>query len=150
MLTPTGPKVLEYNVRFGDPETQTMAMLIANEDFAELLLACTQERLCHVPVRTNPGYACNVVISSAGYPWSSSSGDVITLALPEASGKGAVQVFHAGTKETADGTLVTAGGRVFSVAAAADTLPEAVAAAYEGVKSVQFSGMYCRPDIAYR
>ncbi|KAK3942812.1 phosphoribosylglycinamide synthetase [Diplogelasinospora grovesii] len=145
MLTPSGPKVLEYNVRFGDPETQTMMMLLADDtDFAELLLACAQGRLHEVPVKVKPGYACNVVVAAGGYPDAYRQGDTVTLGdCPPG-----IQIFHGGTKR--EGSLKTAGGRVFSVAAAGTTLEEAVAAAYQGVKSIHFDGMFYRKDIAAR
>ncbi|KAK3902379.1 rudiment single hybrid motif-containing protein, partial [Staphylotrichum tortipilum] len=152
-----------YNARFGDPETQTMMMLLAPDcDLAAILLACCTETLDQVSVPVLPGFACNVVIAAGGYLDSYPRGDVITLA-PCPKGKLllilplvplmlslGVQIFHAGTERDATGELKTAGGRVLSVAAYGSSLEEAVALAYEGVKSVQFNGMFYRRDIASR
>jgi phosphoribosylamine-glycine ligase len=79
MLTSSGPKVLEYNVRFGDPETQTMMMLVTNNDLALILLACTEGRLHEVQISLSSVYACNVVITASGYPESYRQGDIIAL-----------------------------------------------------------------------
>ena len=79
-MTATGPKVLEYNARFGDPETQTMMMLLAPEcDLAALLLACCEERLATLPITILPGFACNVVITARGYPGPYSTGEIIKI-----------------------------------------------------------------------
>ncbi|KAF2808497.1 phosphoribosylamine-glycine ligase [Mytilinidion resinicola] len=145
MLASSGPKVLEYNARFGDPETQTMMMLLSDDDFAAILLACAQGKLHQVELNITPGFSCNVVIEAGGYPEEYCKGDVITLSdCPPG-----VQDFHAGTQYE-DGVLKTAGGRVFSVAARGETLEEAVATAYQGVESIQFEGMFYRKDIAAR
>ncbi|KAK4107773.1 phosphoribosylamine--glycine ligase [Canariomyces notabilis] len=147
MLTAKGPKVLEYNARFGDPETQTMMMLLAPEcDLAALLLACCTGKLDIMSLPILPGFACNVVVAAGGYPGSYRKGDIISLA-PHPAG---VQVFHAGTERNSDGELRTAGGRVLSVAAYGSSLEEAVSLAYRGVESVQFEGMFYRRDIASR
>ncbi|POR37193.1 Uncharacterized protein TPAR_02601 [Tolypocladium paradoxum] len=145
-MTPAGPKVLEYNVRFGDPETQRMMLLLAEEtDLAAVLLACTDGKLDSVTLAVRPGYACNVIIAAGGYPGAYESGDTITIGeLPRD-----VHVFHAGTK-LVDGDLKTAGGRVVSVAALGDSLEQAVEAAYRGVDAVSFKHMYYRRDIARR
>lgn len=82
MLTINGPKVLEYNVRFGDPETQSLVPLLKT-DLAQICLSCTTETLRDQPVEVHPGYACNVVISSAGYPGQYETGHEITLSTPE-------------------------------------------------------------------
>ncbi len=168
MLTPDGPKVLEYNARFGDPETQTMMMLLAPEcDLAAVLLACCAGTLDAVSIPVRPGFACNVVVAAGGYPESYPKGDVITLGeCPEGGclhSRGqccelkltggiilGVQVFHAGTERSSSGELTTAGGRVLSVAAYGTRLQEAVASAYKGVERVRFSGMFYRKDIAKR
>ncbi|KAH7017143.1 putative bifunctional purine Ade1 [Ilyonectria destructans] len=146
MMTPSGPKVLEYNARFGDPETQTMMMLLSSEsDLAEILLACCTGILDTVAIPIRPGYACNVVIAAAGYPESYSKGDAIEV-KPYPQG---VCIFHAGT-ECSNGVLKTAGGRVLSVAAYGSTLEEAVSLAYKGVECVSFENMFYRKDIAAR
>ncbi|KAK4102571.1 putative bifunctional purine Ade1 [Parathielavia hyrcaniae] len=115
MMTAEGPRVLEYNARFGDPETQTMMMLSAPEcDLAAVLLACCAQRLDSVPIPVLRGFGCNVVVASSGYPESYRKRDIITLApCPDD-----VHIFHAGTDRNSNGELTTAGGRVFSVARA--------------------------------
>ncbi|KAL6796333.1 phosphoribosylglycinamide synthetase [Trichoderma sp. SZMC 28013] len=147
MITRSGPKVLEYNVRFGDPETQTMMLLLSQDtDLAAVLLACTQGTLQDTKLSVRSGYACNVVISSAGYPGQYSIGQPISLGpilLPD------IHIFHAGTKLIGN-DLQTAGGRVFSVAAYGDSLEDAVKRAYQGVEAIKFEGMYFRTDIASR
>ncbi|GAA5866548.1 hypothetical protein JCM8547_005453 [Rhodosporidiobolus lusitaniae] len=147
MLTPTGPKVLEYNVRFGDPETQSLlALLTADTDLAELMLACVERRLDCVKFEMKKEAAVTVVLAAKGYPGSYPKGDEITFdALPEN-----VYVFHAGTKATSEGKIVTNGGRVLAVTATAPSLKEAQALAYKGVDCVHFEGKTFRRDIAYR
>ncbi|EGX89129.1 phosphoribosylamine-glycine ligase [Cordyceps militaris CM01] len=145
MLTKAGPKVLEYNVRFGDPETQTMMLLIEG-DLARLLLACVKGRLADERLELSPGYACNVVLTVTGYPGPPRAGDIITINA-ESDTQRHTHVFHAGTV-LADGALRTCGGRVFSVAARGMTLEEAVQRAYRGVEAISFNGMFYRRDIA--
>ncbi|RSL93086.1 hypothetical protein CDV31_014862 [Fusarium ambrosium] len=149
MITPQGPKVIEYNVRFGDPETQSVMMLLSEDtDLADILLACTSGTLSQVNLGIRSGFACNVVVASLGYPGKYSTGLPITLQTCPKE----VQIFHAGTYRDKDnhGCLRTGGGRVFSVAAWGNTLREAVEAAYEGTKSIHFEGMFSRKDIASR
>jgi phosphoribosylamine--glycine ligase/phosphoribosylformylglycinamidine cyclo-ligase len=147
MVTPLGePKVLEYNVRFGDPETQTVLPLLSPEtDLAAVMLACAEGRLDlqHVAV-TPDAFAATVVMSAGGYPELYAKGDEVTV-TPVAG----THVFHAGT-EVKDGRCVTSGGRVIAATAAAPTLEEAVARAYAGVDGVEFKGKYNRRDIAHR
>ncbi|ODQ54439.1 phosphoribosylamine--glycine ligase [Saitoella complicata NRRL Y-17804] len=144
MLTPTGPKVLEYNVRFGDPETETVLPLL-DSDLAEIFLACVERRLDAVEIKVKPGFACTVVLSAGGYPGNYPKGDKIEFATPGPD----TQVFHAGTA-VRDGGIVTNGGRVLAVSATANELKEAVDKAYEGVKTIQFKDMFYRKDIAHR
>ncbi|KAI8721087.1 Phosphoribosylamine--glycine ligase [Fusarium sp. LHS14.1] len=147
MITPQGPKVIEYNVRFGDPETQSAMVLLSEDtDLAAVLLACTSGNLGQVNLSIRSGFACNVVVASQGYPWKYVTRVPITLQTYPKN----VQVFHAGTFRDKNGCLRTGGGRVFSVAAWGGTLQEAVEAAYEGTKSVHFDGMFSRKDIASR
>lgn len=167
MLTPTGPKVLEYNVRFGDPETQSLlALLTADTDLAELMLACVERRLDCVKFEMKKEAAVTVVLAAKGYPASYPKGDEITFdALPESAflspslppllvtkvfSPPDVVVFHAGTKATPEGKIVTNGGRVLAVTATAATLKEAQALAYKGVDCVHFEGKTFRKDIAYK
>ncbi|KAM0745647.1 aminoimidazole ribonucleotide synthetase [Meredithblackwellia eburnea MCA 4105] len=146
MLTKNGPKVLEYNVRFGDPETQALLALLSPEtDLADILLACVERRLDCVTFAMKKEFAVTVVLASPGYPGNYPKGLEITFGkLPEN-----VNVFHAGTK-LVDGKVVTDGGRVLAVTATAKTLKEAQTLAYEGVKAVHFKDMVYRRDIGYR
>lgn len=146
MLTERGPMVLEHNTRFGDPETQAFVMLMREDimnvlDFAQTL-PVKLDTLWH------PGYAVSLTLASGGYPGKYRSGIPIT-GIEEASRIEGVQVFHAGTA-LQDGHLVTAGGRVLSVAAHGETLQEAVAKVYEAAACIRFEGMHYRRDIAHR
>ncbi|MBX5450618.1 phosphoribosylamine--glycine ligase [Thermogemmatispora sp.] len=146
MLTERGPMVLEHNVRFGDPETQAM-MLLLESDVDLLTLLQEPQRLASVPL-WRPGYAVSLTLASGGYPGSYRTGLPIQ-GLAEASRLEQVQVFHAGTA-LRDGELVTAGGRVLSVAAYGATLAEALERAYEAARLIHFEGMHYRRDIARR
>ncbi|EME43318.1 hypothetical protein DOTSEDRAFT_174105 [Dothistroma septosporum NZE10] len=146
MLTESGPKVLEYNVRFGDPESQSCLPLLQS-DLAELMLACADGTLGSQKLEISPDSACTVVLAAGGYPGSYAKGTPMQVADAEASeGR---YVFHAGTA-LKDGQLVTSGGRVIAATAVGSTLPEAVKKAYEGVESIQFEGRQFRKDIAGR
>ncbi|KIV83333.1 phosphoribosylamine-glycine ligase [Exophiala sideris] len=146
MLTPTGPKVLEYNARFGDPEAQSIMPLLDPEvDLAEVMLACIERTLREVEMKFSPGYACNVVVAAEGYPGAYRTGDVVQFSPAPQD----CLIFHAGTKLVED-EIVTSGGRVFTVVGLGKTLPEAVDNAYQGVRSISFPGMYYRKDIAHR
>ncbi|KAK1963326.1 phosphoribosylamine-glycine ligase [Colletotrichum sublineola] len=148
MMTKDGPKVLEYNARFGDPETQSLMLLLSAEtDLAEILLACTQRTLHKINLLIRPGFACNVVVTAEGYPERYKTGDHITIGSPLPEG---VEIFHAGTKLDSDGTMLTAGGRVLSVASYGDSLQDAVGKAYRTIERIHFQGMYFRKDIARR
>lgn len=146
MLTPSGPKVLEYNVRFGDPETEALMLLLSDDtDLAAVLLACVERRLDAVDVKTRAGSAVSVVLASHGYPGSYPKGKPITTGdLPPG-----VFAFHAGTVQEGEAT-VTAGGRVIAVSAYAPTLREALDLVYAGVERVSFEGKTFRRDIAHR
>jgi phosphoribosylamine--glycine ligase len=151
MLTAEGPRVLEYNVRFGDPETQAILPRLGIEtDFLELLLGCVLPS--GLPFETagdlalwSPKRAVTVVLASAGYPASSSSGDPISGLdrVPDD-----VEVAHAGTAFGPNGTIVTAGGRVLSVTALGANLEEARRSAYAAAGMISFEGMQLRGDIA--
>ena len=146
MLTPNGVKVLEYNVRFGDPETEALMLLLDGKtDLAEIMLACVERRLDSVTLAYREGYAVSVVLASGGYPAKYATGLPITIGQMPAD----VVAFHAGTTAK-DGQVVTAGGRVLAVAAFGSTLRAAVDSAYAGVKQITFEGMTFRTDIAYR
>jgi len=146
MLTEEGPKLIEYNVRFGDPETQVLLPRYGG-DLAETLMSAAQGQL-HVdgPVAISD-QAVTVTMASKGYPESSHSGDVIN-GLEDAEKIDGVTVFQAGTARNERDELVTNGGRVLNVTALAPTLAEARAKAYEGVAKIHFDGMQFRTDIA--
>jgi phosphoribosylamine--glycine ligase/phosphoribosylformylglycinamidine cyclo-ligase len=146
MMTKNGPKVLEYNVRGGDPETQTILPLLSDDtDLAEVMVACTEHWLDGVSIKIEPKFSTTVVAVAEGYPGPYAKGRPITLdAVPEDT-----QIFHAGTT-LVDNVLQTSGGRVIAATAVASTLEEAVRKAYVGVSTIHFQGMYYRKDIAHR
>jgi phosphoribosylamine--glycine ligase len=153
MLTPQGPKVLEYNCRFGDPETQVILPRLEN-DLLPLLLACADKStfpgapdLQEVPCEWTPQAAVCVILSSAGYPSDYRKGDAIS-GLDAAREKGAV-VFHAGT-QLKDNQVVTSGGRVLGVTALGDGFVQARERCYRAVEQIQFEGAYFRRDIGWR
>ena len=146
MLTDEGPKVVEYNARFGDPETQAVLPLLKS-DLMEILIAVREQRLGRMQIRWSDQAAACVVLASGGYPGPYESGRAIT-GLEEAQAAGAV-VYHAGTKRGPDG-FVTAGGRVLGVTALGGTLSEAVRRAYEAAGKIHFEGMHMRSDIGSR
>jgi phosphoribosylamine--glycine ligase len=145
MMTPDGPRVLEFNARFGDPETQALLPRI-DEDLVDLLTRAADGRLEDRPVRVGAGAAVAVVLAAADYPGTPRTGDVIA-GLDEAAASGA-EVYHAGTAAGADGDIVTAGGRVLAVSAGGDTVAQARAAAYAAAGHVRFAGRQMRSDIA--
>ena len=144
MLTPDGPQVLEFNCRFGDPETQVILPLLES-DLALLLRDCALGQLDPDVVAARPGAAACVVLAAPGYPEKPRTGDPIT-GIAEASERGAL-VFHAGTV-LKDGRLVTNGGRVLSVVGTGSDLTEAAELAYHTAKAIRFDGMQMRRDIA--
>jgi len=143
MMTAEGPKVLEFNVRLGDPETQPLMHRMAN-DLAPVLMAAAEGRLATQKIEWKPSPSVCVVLASAGYPGEYETGKEIS-GVPLADAAGAT-VFHAGTRHL-HGRLETAGGRVLGVTASGDDLEAAIAAAYEGVSHIQFEGMQYRRDI---
>ena len=144
MLTPQGPKVIEYNSRFGDPETQVVLPRL-DTDFAEIVKAVAEERLSQVEVRWKEQASACVVIASGGYPGSYKKGLEIH-GLDENGQAEGVTVYHAGTKWE-DGKFFTNGGRVLGVTALGDTLEEALDKAYAGVEKITFEGAMYRKDI---
>jgi phosphoribosylamine---glycine ligase len=147
MMTPAGPKVLEFNVRFGDPETQAILPRLRS-DLLELVEAATVPGgLAGAELEWSPQTAVTLVLASRGYPESSSSGDLIT-GLDRVPGD--VFVTHAGTGRDSDGSLVTAGGRVLSVTALGDDATAARDAAYAAADMIEFPGRQLRRDIALR
>lgn len=146
MLTPAGPKVLEFNVRFGDPECQPL-MALLESDLIELLWATAAGTLDEVDVRFSKQHAVCVVLASKGYPQDPETG-VIIEGIEDAEAVEGVSVLHAGTKLMDNGILVTAGGRVLSVNAVGDTVEQARERAYKAASKIQFEGSQMRTDIA--
>ena len=143
MLTKDGPKVIEYNCRFGDPETQVVLPLLESDLFT-VMRACTEGRLGEVEVKFKDGAACCVILASRGYPGSYEKG--FPLEIPQELRQ---QVYVAGAA-LRDGQLVTNGGRVLGCTAVAETLPEAIEAAYAVAEQVKFENAFCRRDIGRR
>ena len=144
MLTPDGPKVIEYNCRFGDPETQVVLPLLKT-DLLTVMQAVENETLGDLTVEWHGGAAACVILASGGYPGSCEKGKEITIPqdLP-------VTVYHAGDKLAEDGKLVTSGGRVLGVTAVGGTLHDALKEAYAAAERIGFEGKYMRHDIGQR
>ena len=143
MLTPKGPKVIEYNCRFGDPETQVVLPLLKS-DLLTVMMACTRGTLAKTPVRFSKKHACCVIKASRGYPESYKKGFKITM-----SDRAKKATFVAGAK-LENGELITSGGRVTGTTAVRSTLEEAISAAYRLSAGVKFRGAYSRSDIGSR
>ncbi|MDD3243743.1 MAG: phosphoribosylamine--glycine ligase [Eubacteriales bacterium] len=144
MMTPVGIKVIEFNARFGDPETQVILPLLRS-DLMDIMQAIDARKLDACKVEWQPGAAAVVVMASEGYPGSYEKGKEIS-GLTSADG---VTVYHAGTKNV-DGRVVTNGGRVLGVTAVGNDLPQAIAAAYRGVEQIHFEGAQYRKDIGQK
>lgn len=147
MMTARGPEVLEYNARFGDPETQAILPRLES-DLVEALEACVEGQLCDMELRWSRGASACVVASSTGYPGSYKTGFPIA-GLGAAGQVPGVQVFHSGTARLG-GQLVTSGGRVLGVTAAGDSLEQALGRAYQALAEIEFEGIYYRRDIGHR
>lgn len=145
MITKDGPKVLEYNVRGGDPETETLMPLL-NNDLTELMLACADGYLDTIDLNISPRHSATVIAVAGGYPGSYSKGDIITFKEAPAD----TVIFHAGTKLDANEQCVTNGGRVMACTATGASLQKAVDTAYQSIQSISFSNMFYRKDIAHR
>ena len=145
MLTADGPRLIEFNCRFGDPETQVVVPRL-DADLAETALACAEGRLADQRISWRDDACVAVVLASGGYPGLCATGVEID-GLERAEEVDGVQVFHAGTAER-DGRVVTAGGRVLTVSALGPSLDEARARAYQACSLVRFDGMHYRRDIA--
>jgi phosphoribosylamine--glycine ligase len=146
MVTSTGPRVVEFNVRFGDPECQVLLPLLET-DPVEIMLAIAAGTFRSSNAKLRSGSTLIVVLAAGGYPGDIRKGDEIKL---PANCPTDVHIIHSGTQRLADGRVVTAGGRVLGVVAHADTLNEAVQKAYYVIPSIQFEGMHYRRDIGYR
>ncbi|HBB71241.1 MAG TPA: phosphoribosylamine--glycine ligase [Ruminococcus sp.] len=148
MLTPNGPKVIEYNCRFGDPETQVVLPML-DADLYDIFEAIYNHQLDKADIKWHDGSCACVVMASGGYPESYPKG----IAMNGFDDKGQVEgcfVYHAGTKLSDDGTFLTNGGRVIGVTARGNDLPEALDKAYRGVKKISFEGAHYRTDIGQR
>ena len=149
MITPAGPKLIEFNVRFGDPECQTL-MRRMKSDLAPVLLLAAQGQLAGAPkIVWDEQPAVTVVYAAQGYPDEPLKGSVIR-GVGQANDVPNVVVFHAGTRVDSDGLLRADGGRVLNVTATGPTLLDAVNSAYEGVARIDWPGGFCRRDIAWR
>ena len=148
MLTADGPKLIEYNARFGDPECQVLMMRLES-DLGEVLLAAAEHRLASIPApRFAREAALTVVMAADGYPGTPAKGSPINgLAAAEAAG---ARVFHAGTARDSGGGLVANGGRVLNVTALGASVAEAQARAYQAVDTLDAPGLFCRRDIGWR
>jgi phosphoribosylamine--glycine ligase len=147
MMTARGPEVLEFNARFGDPETQAILMRLES-DLVDVLDACIDGTLAETKLRWSRGASACVIASSAGYPGSYETGLAIH-GLEEAAKVPGVQVFHSGSSLAGD-EILTAGGRVLGVTAVGDSLEAALGRAYQALEEIHFEGMYYRHDIGHR
>jgi phosphoribosylamine--glycine ligase len=147
MMTARGPMVLEYNARFGDPETQAILVRLES-DLLDVIESCVEGRLSETCFRWKPGASACVIAASKGYPGSYTTGCRIT-GLESAAAVPGVEVFHAGTA-LVDGQYLTSGGRVLAVTATGDSLESALQRAYDGIGKIHFDGMYYRRDIGHR
>lgn len=145
MMTANGEKVLEYNMRFGDPETQSILVRLES-DLVEICEAIISQTLDKIEINWKKGNSACVILASKGYPSKAQTGDVI-LGIQEAEKLENVTIFHAGTAKDSDGNFITAGGRVLGVTATAESLEKSLEKAYEAVKLISFEGMQFRRDI---
>jgi phosphoribosylamine--glycine ligase len=148
MLTPEGPKVLEFNARFGDPETQVLLPRLRS-DLVEVMLAVAHGDLGDMTLNWDDAWAVSVVLASAGYPGAYEKGKPIS-GIAAAEEVGGVTVYHAGTRLLDDGRLVTSGGRVLNVTALGASFAEARERAYEAADRIDFEGGWMRRDIGFR
>ena len=148
MLTPNGPKVIEYNCRFGDPETQVVLPMLKT-DLLDIMEAVEEKRLVDLPISWKHGACACVILASGGYPEKYETGKAIT-GLDEKGQCAGASVYHAGTKLSEDGKFLTAGGRVLGITASGATLQQALDSAYAAASGVQFEGVHYRRDIGKR
>jgi phosphoribosylamine---glycine ligase len=147
MITADGPKLIEYNVRFGDPECQVL-MLRLMSDLVPALLACCDGMLKNFDLRWYPEAALTVVMAAKGYPGSYAKGSPIA-GLDTAAAIEGVEIFHAGTR-VEDGRILANGGRVLNVSAVGKTVGEAQQRAYQAIDRIHWLDGYCRRDIGFR
>jgi phosphoribosylamine--glycine ligase len=145
MMTESGAKVLEYNVRFGDPETQVILMQLET-DLVEICEAILSQNLDNLQIEWQKGSAACVVIASRGYPSKAQTGDII-YGLDLAERRENTEIFHAGTSQDERGHFITSGGRVLGVTAMGENLNEALDRVYLAVNDISFNGMQYRRDI---
>ncbi len=145
MLTKNGPKLLEFNARFGDPETEVYVRLLET-DLLDIIDASIDKKLDQIDIRWKNLAACNIVLCAKGYPGQYKKGDVIN-GVDEAAKESDIVVFHAGTKINDVGELVTNGGRILGISATGNTLDEALVKAYKAIEKISFEGMQYRRDI---
>ena len=148
MVTADGPMILEYNCRFGDPETEALLPLLES-DLAEIMLACYQGKLAEKEIHWTDQSACCVVMASGGYPESYETGFSI-MGLEDVKSFQDVLVFHAGTIRDLNGEVKTAGGRVLAVTGRGDNLDQAISHAYAAISHIQFKNAHFRTDIAQK
>lgn len=147
MITPKGPKVIEYNCRFGDPETQVILPLLES-DLLEIMIAVSKDKLSEVNVSFKKGATCCVILASGGYPLSYEKGKQIDFGDIKESDE--LLVYHAGTKKSSDDDVQTSGGRVLGVTAIGKNLSDAVKKAYISADKISFDGSFCRRDIGQK
>ena len=150
MITDEGPKVVEFNCRFGDPETQVVLPLLES-DLLKIMAACTEGTLADTEVKFSEGAACCVILASGGYPVSYEKGKPISgLTNGQLEGESSITVYHSGTALREDGMLVTNGGRVLGVTATAPRLTAAITQAYAAAEKISFEKLHKRTDIGMR
>lgn len=149
MVTPEGPRLIEFNTRFGDPECQTLLRRLDGDLLPALRAAATGSLATLAPLRFNPRPAVTVVLAAQGYPEAPLTGSIVR-GVPEADAMPDVKIFHAGTRLDEDGLLRAAGGRVLNVTATGATLADAIAKAYAAVDVIDWPGGFCRRDIGWR
>ncbi|HBA45942.1 phosphoribosylamine--glycine ligase [Candidatus Nomurabacteria bacterium RIFCSPLOWO2_02_40_28] len=144
MLTKDGPKIIEFNARFGDPEAQTYMRLL-DTDLLDIIEACVDKKLNKTKIKWKNSFACNIALASGGYPGNYIKGKIIS-GIEEVKLQKDIIIFHANTKVEGE-KLVTSGGRVLGISSVGDTLVEALAKAYKAIEKISFEGMQYRKDI---
>jgi len=145
ILTKDGPKIIEFNSRFGDPETQVYMRLLET-DLLDIFNACVDKKLNQIEIKWKNSFACNIVLTSGGYPEKYEKGKIIS-GIDEADKLPDIIVFHAGTKIDENNNLITNGGRVLGISAVSGKLEEALEKTYKAIEKISFEGMYYRKDI---